>query len=114
MPPYEFSTRVDYSTYFSMTGLMDAWYQRVLFANVFGNEQACAVTNSGRAWFNFNGFQYTRNGYSIYSGGTNGVSLSDEARDFYITPRELLTTSYYDRVQRKWNYVVTGDTWRVI
>lgn len=114
VPPYGFSTRVDYSTYFSMAGLMDAWYQRVLFANVFGNEQPCAVTNRGRAWFDFNAFQYTRNGQSIYSGGTNGVSLSDEARDFYIAPRELLTTSYYDRVQRKWNYVVTGSTWRVM
>lgn len=114
VPPYDFSTRVDYNTYFSMAGLMDAWYQRVLFANVFGNEQPCAVTNRGRSWFDFNGFQYTRNGQSIYSGGTNGVSLSDEARDFYITPRELLTTSYYDRVQQKWHYVVTGDTWRVL
>ncbi len=54
--PYDFRTRVDYNTYFSMTGLMDAWYQRVLFANVYGNEQACVVTNRGAAWYQFNAF----------------------------------------------------------
>lgn len=96
-----------------MVGLMDAYYQRVLAARVFGNEMPCVVINSWYGIDRSNNFNYTRYGASVFGGGTNGVHLSDEARDFYISPRYLLTTSYYDRVARRYHYIVTGDVWQV-
>ena len=112
--PQDFSTRLDYNTYYSMVGLMDAYYQRVLAARVFGNEMPCIVTNiylSGNNYFD--SFNYTRYGHSVFGGGTNGVHISDEARDFYINPRYLLSTGYWDKATNKYHFFTTGDVWQV-